>query len=195
MGPTWVLSAPDGPHVDPMNLAIREYLRYQLKLQQTNIRRLDVSGRQADRYNGWYVDKQPLWYIHTDRPSQIGRFRGPTWGPSGADRTQVGPMLDPWTLLSGIMHAYDEWHQARVSMLHCIWNIARNINRIWFYQIKLYSDETRIIRSNWTNTIAAGALAPCVAKPSAAILLVVLNKLLIVCHVEGLKPLVLFRCW
>ena len=22
MGPTWVLSAPDGPHVDPMNLAI-----------------------------------------------------------------------------------------------------------------------------------------------------------------------------
>ena len=25
---------------------------------------------------------------------------GPTWGPSGADRTQVGPMLAPWTLLS-----------------------------------------------------------------------------------------------
>ena len=23
MGPTWVLSAPDGPHVVPMNLAIR----------------------------------------------------------------------------------------------------------------------------------------------------------------------------
>ena len=23
------------------------------------------------------------------------------WGPSGADRTQVGPMLAPWTLLSG----------------------------------------------------------------------------------------------
>ena len=26
---------------------------------------------------------------------------GPTWGPSGADRTQVGPVLAPWTLLSG----------------------------------------------------------------------------------------------
>ena len=26
---------------------------------------------------------------------------GPTWVPSGADRTQVGPMLAPWTLLSG----------------------------------------------------------------------------------------------
>ena len=27
MGPTWVLSAPDGPHVGPMNLAIRVVLR------------------------------------------------------------------------------------------------------------------------------------------------------------------------
>ena len=26
MGPTWVLSAPDGPHVGPMNLAIRDTL-------------------------------------------------------------------------------------------------------------------------------------------------------------------------
>ena len=28
---------------------------------------------------------------------------GQTWGPSGADRTQVGPMLAPWTLLSGLL--------------------------------------------------------------------------------------------
>ena len=35
-------------------------------------------------------------------PPLIARFMGPTWGPSGADRTQVGPMLAPWTLLSGI---------------------------------------------------------------------------------------------
>ena len=26
MGPTWVLSAPDGPHVGPINLAIREWI-------------------------------------------------------------------------------------------------------------------------------------------------------------------------
>ena len=31
---------------------------------------------------------------------------GPTWGPSGADRTQVGPMLAPWTLLSGSFLVY-----------------------------------------------------------------------------------------
>ena len=29
----------------------------------------------------------------------IAKFMGPTWGPSGADRTQVGPMSAPWTLL------------------------------------------------------------------------------------------------
>ena len=34
-------------------------------------------------------------------PPLIARFMGPTWGPSGADRTQVGPMLAPWNLLSG----------------------------------------------------------------------------------------------
>ena len=31
----------------------------------------------------------------------IARFMGPKWGQPGADRTQVGPMLTPWTLLSG----------------------------------------------------------------------------------------------
>ena len=38
----------------------------------------------------------------SDKSSLIARFMGPTWGPSGADRTQVGPMLAPWTLLSGM---------------------------------------------------------------------------------------------
>ena len=27
--------------------------------------------------------------------SLMARFMGPTWGPSGADRTQVGPILAP----------------------------------------------------------------------------------------------------
>ena len=40
-------------------------------------------------------------YIPHTRGSMRARFMGPTWGPSGADRTQVGPMLAPWTLLSG----------------------------------------------------------------------------------------------
>ena len=32
---------------------------------------------------------------------------GPTCGPSGADRSQVDPMLAPWTLLSGTLRTYD----------------------------------------------------------------------------------------
>ena len=31
----------------------------------------------------------------------MARLMGPTWDPPGADTTQVGPMLAPWTLLSG----------------------------------------------------------------------------------------------
>ena len=34
--------------------------------------------------------------------SQIAKFMGPTWGPPGSCRPQVGPMLAPWTLLSGM---------------------------------------------------------------------------------------------
>ena len=35
--------------------------------------------------------------------SLIARFMEPSWGPSGADRTQMGPMLAPWTLLSRLV--------------------------------------------------------------------------------------------
>ena len=33
------------------------------------------------------------WWIWVTLAALIARFMGPTWGPSGADRTQVGPML------------------------------------------------------------------------------------------------------
>ena len=33
---------------------------------------------------------------------QIARFMGPTWVPPGSRWPQVGPMLAPWTLLSGV---------------------------------------------------------------------------------------------
>ena len=34
--------------------------------------------------------------------SQIAKFMGPTWGPPVSCRCQMGPMLVPWTLLSGV---------------------------------------------------------------------------------------------
>ena len=33
---------------------------------------------------------------------QITRFMGPTWGPPGSCRLQMGPMLAPWALLYGL---------------------------------------------------------------------------------------------
>ena len=40
-------------------------------------------------------------WLHNHSKTLIARFTGPTWGPPGADRTQLGPMLAPWNLLSG----------------------------------------------------------------------------------------------
>ena len=50
--------------------------------------------------------------------SLIARFMGPTWGPSGADRTQVGPMLAPWTLLSEVV-----WHM-KIFKYHIVTTIG-----------------------------------------------------------------------
>ena len=44
-------------------------------------------------------DKLALWWW-TSNSSLIARFMGPTWGPAGASRTQVGPMWATWTLPS-----------------------------------------------------------------------------------------------
>ena len=66
---------------------------------------IDESGRNltATKHNRYRTACLVLhaWCIGHTVPL-IARFMGPTWGPSGADRTQVGPMLAPWTLLCGI---------------------------------------------------------------------------------------------
>ena len=48
MGPTWVLSAPDGPHVGPMNLAIR-----------------DMVAQPTPRYHFAATDIETIEQIHT----------------------------------------------------------------------------------------------------------------------------------
>ena len=48
----------------------------------------------------WLITKRHG--CQTYREKLMARFMGPTWGPSGATRTQVGPILAPWTLLSGL---------------------------------------------------------------------------------------------
>ena len=51
--------------------------------------------------------------------SLIARFMGPTWGPPGADRTQVGPRWATWTLLSGMSYSWALWleHWTSISVI------------------------------------------------------------------------------
>ena len=44
MGPTWVLSAPGGPHVGPMNLAIRVNFLLKLSIQKMCFKVISVNG-------------------------------------------------------------------------------------------------------------------------------------------------------
>ena len=53
----------------------------------------------------------------------ITRFMGPTWGPPGADRTQVGPRWATWTLLSGKPQAW--WG---ILWSFCIITVSKSID-------------------------------------------------------------------
>ena len=49
------------------------------------------------------IRKQSNWGANsTSEHSQIARFMGPTWDPLGSCLPQVGSILAPWTLLSGL---------------------------------------------------------------------------------------------
>ena len=91
---------------------------------------------------------------------------GSTWGPSGADRTQMGPMLAPWTLLSGIRvlqkkrgRAHGEHKPVSYIGKHCY---QTNICKVKFDKWFLHIDESRLSNCNrssadnhqlWRNTI------------------------------------------
>ena len=49
-------------------------------------------------------------------PFLIARFTGPTWGTSRAGRTEVGPILAPWALLSGLKK-YSSYHIKGICLL------------------------------------------------------------------------------
>ena len=59
-----------------------------------------LMGMLYTRYAGAWL------YIIT---TQIASLMGPTWGPPGSCRPQVGPMLAPGTLLSGYISRRNEW--------------------------------------------------------------------------------------
>ena len=61
------------------------------------------------RSHCWYsghikITKRDLGGLsfRTRKTSPVANFMGPTWGPPGSYRLQMGPMWAPWTLLSGM---------------------------------------------------------------------------------------------
>ena len=53
----------------------------------------------------WFTSPRNPLSVHPDpeysETSPDSKVHGPTWGPSGTDRIQVGPMVTPWSLLFG----------------------------------------------------------------------------------------------
>ena len=84
MGPTWVLSDPDGPHVGPMNLAIRVGYHKSMLHPLTNTRSETgpaVSNQPACGFQaGFRVDrvKQQRWVIR-EVSNLNGSFEEPDW--------------------------------------------------------------------------------------------------------------------
>ena len=79
----------------------------------------------------------------------IARFMGPPWGPSGVDRTQVGPMLAPWILLSGQSWLFLALHtQCLPLALHtqCCPEFTYIVHALGYYMHTAYPGITRLCR-------------------------------------------------
>ena len=107
MGPTWVLSAPDGPHVGPMNLAIRVVSKFSMMqcfLVMLNKIELKTSlGRQGVWVMVWWAVLTIFVYKHQTTfnlilSSLIAKFMGPTWGPPWGRQDPSGPHVGPMNL-------------------------------------------------------------------------------------------------
>ena len=99
MGPTW---GPAGHSccifVGPTNLAVRVEYGWDIPMYYVDVTKYAWCNIDADlTYSISHCNGNN---DHIIKDSLIARFMGPTWGPSGADMTQVGPMLAPCTVLS-----------------------------------------------------------------------------------------------
>ena len=70
------------------------------------------------------------------KPTLIARLMESTWGPTGADRTQVGPMLATWTLLSGYKYSM---RKRSIPWLLMPWRLALpGYQRPWHYLYQMW---------------------------------------------------------
>ena len=83
MGPTWVLSAPDGPHVGPMNLAIRIVISWSYQAKWAGI-------CVCDCYCHWYY-----YCCHSHYHCQYHPWYQASWGQCGSRLGPIGPRWPP----------------------------------------------------------------------------------------------------
>ena len=93
----------------------------------------------------------------------IARFMGPTWGPPGADRTQVVPMLAPWTLLSGYWSDFFQWNHGGsdanifnvVTHTACPLNYVHNVVLLLVFLIpfKIIDPSTPILQGCFSTSV------------------------------------------
>ena len=71
--------------------------------------------------------------------TQIAKFMGPTWVPPGSCRPQMGPMLAPWTLLSGYVSvATSDERQKKLQL--CVDNVHQ-----WYYMNRLIANKNKSV--------------------------------------------------
>ena len=70
---------------------------------------------------GAYINADTMYIYSQSLKSLIAKYVGPTGGPPGSCRPQMGPMLAPWTLLSGIISVLLTSSQTRdIRSVYCI---------------------------------------------------------------------------
>ena len=89
------------------------------------------------------------------RLSQTAKFMGPTGGPPGSCRPQVGPMLDPWTLLSGaVFPLLTQWGYCSLAISHQYYTrylFCYILSMLYHILVKYWCD-THILQGLFTGT-------------------------------------------
>ena len=134
MGPTWVLSATDGPHVGPMNLAITIWFEVTtLELVQSYV------GPNAIKIMPRYKDGQIRWI----RPSTI--IIGPTRNKAWQNRVEYNDIYDVWHITKG----HITWFNLEFGLKYLIASIDIIIYRWYDFKTPQYSTDISKYYTLW----------------------------------------------
>ena len=124
--PCWLINNIDSWHPSEINLiGCAQEFNLQHELQNHTFDITVTSPR------GQWVN------LLMDKLSQIAKFMGSTWGPSGSCRPQMGPVLASWTLLSWMgcllwLFCTENWPYCDGTMLCCVVIICPCIADQWY---------------------------------------------------------------